>query len=209
MGFSMMIDIAGSIIIGSLLLLILFRMNDNASRNTYRFSGELVMQENLVTTVEVLEYDFRKIGYCEDPIHIPNPARAILKADSTSITYLTDINFDGTVDTVEYQLGPTSELTVTPNPNDRMLYRIVNGRKTGINLGITYFKIKYFDILSNELMPPLSVPTGIASMEIDIEVQNTSSYGSEYNQTNKKYQQAYNRAFWRQIRLASRNLDNR
>ena len=54
-------------IIGGILLLTLFRMNDNATRNTYNFSGELIVQQNLVTTVEVLEYDFRKIGYCEDP----------------------------------------------------------------------------------------------------------------------------------------------
>ncbi len=60
-------------IIGGILLLTLFRMNDNATKNTYNFSGELIVQQNLVTTVEVLEYDFRKIGYCEDPSKLPHP----------------------------------------------------------------------------------------------------------------------------------------
>lgn len=209
MGFSAILDIVGSAIIGSILLIILFRINDNAANNTYNFSGELVLQENLVTTVEVLEYDFRKIGYCENPNKIPNPSRAILKADTSSITFLTDVNFDGNVDTLEYELGSASELNETPNPNDRMLYRIVNDVKTGVNLGVTYFKIRYFDVLERELTPPLSVPTGIASMEIDIEVQNTSAYGGEYNPVAKKYEKNYRIAFWRQIKLASRNLNNR
>ena len=61
MGFSALIDIAGSVIIGGLLLLILFRMNDNASRNTFKFSGELVLQENLVTTIPYKGYQIKEI----------------------------------------------------------------------------------------------------------------------------------------------------
>lgn len=201
MGFSVLIDIAGSAIVGGILLLTLFRMNDNATQNTYNFGGELILQENMVTTVEVIEYDFRKIGYCENPFKILDPSRAILKADTSSITYLTDVDFDGKVDTVKYDLGSADELTSTPNPNDKMLYRIVNGNSTGVNLGVTYFKIRYFDVLNNELTPPLSVPTGIASMQIDVEVQNTAAYNAGEN--------PYRQAFWRQIRLASRNLNNR
>ena len=63
MGTATLIDIVGSVIIGGVLLITLIKVNDNVTRNTYGFSGELVVQENLVTSVEVLEYDFRKIGY--------------------------------------------------------------------------------------------------------------------------------------------------
>ncbi len=130
MGTSVILDIMGSMIIGGILLLTLFRMNDNATRNTYNFSGELGVQQNLVTTVEVLEYDFRKIGYCEDPFKLPHPEEdAILYADTSKIRFLTDLmtsaygstdpHGDGNLDTLEYFLGPTSELTGTPNPNDR------------------------------------------------------------------------------------------
>lgn len=201
MGFAVLIDIAGSVIVGGILLLTLFRMNDNATKNTYNFGGELIVQENLVTTVEVIEYDFRKIGYCEDPFKLMDPSRAILSADADSISYLTDVDFDGNLDVVQYKLGPASELTSTPNPNDRMLYRIVNGKKTGVNLGVTYFNIKYFDVLNKELTPPLSVPTGIASMQIDVEIQSTAAYDAGNN--------PFRLAFWRQIRLASRNLNSR
>lgn len=199
MGIASIFDLIGSVIIGGVLLITLIKINDSATRNTYGFTGELIVQENLVTTVEVLEYDFRKIGYCEDPFAIPNTKRAILYADSTDITYLTDVNFDGIPDTMRYYLGPTSELSHTPNPDDRMLYQEINGNRAGVNLGITLFKIKYFGALGEELsLPRTFPPTGIFSMQIDIRIENTSAYDEEY-----RY------AFWRQIRLASRNLENR
>ncbi len=199
MGIASLFDIVGSTIIGGVLLLTLFRMNHTATQNTYNFSGELIVQENLVTTVEVLEYDLRKIGYCENPFKIPNPARAILYGDSSRIKYLTDIDFDGNVDTVEYYLGPASELSGTPNPNDKMLDRLINGAPAAVNLGVTEFKIKYYGALGNELSPPLSiVPTGIMSLEVNVSVENTAAYNEEYRF-----------AFWRQMRLASRNLNNR
>ncbi len=84
MGAATIIRHIGSTIVGGLLLFILFNMNNNATQNTYNFSGELTLQENLVTTVEVLEYDFRKIGYCEDPSALPHPETdAILYADTS------------------------------------------------------------------------------------------------------------------------------
>jgi hypothetical protein len=221
MGTAVIIDILGSMVIGGILLLILFQMNDNATQNTYNFSGELVMQQNLVTTVEVLEYDFRKIGYCEDPTKLPNPElNAIRYADASHIKFYTDVmispyndpNGDGSIDSIEYKLGPASELSGTPNPDDKILYRIVNGVSRGVNLGITEFKIKYFtdklingnvtlaEIPSSEL--PLTYteghPTGITAMEIDIKVENTSAYNAGQN--------PYRTAFWRQIKLSSRNI---
>lgn len=199
MGFSSMLDIVGSIVIGGMFFLLLFNLNGATTANTYNFNGEVIVQENLVTTIEVLENDFRKIGYCEDPMNIPNPAKSILYADSSDITFLTDVDFNGTVDTIRYYLGAADELSGTPNPNDRMLYRVVNGVETGANLGVTEFVIRYYGAL-NELLsvPRTFAPTGIQSMQIDVKVENTAAYDNEY-----RY------AFWRQIRLASRNLNNR
>ena len=197
MGIAVILDVLGSMIVGGILLLTLFRINDNATQNTYNFSGELSLQENLVTTVEVLEYDFRKIGYCENPLALPNPEiNAILYADTSHIKFLTDLlitpygslnpSGDGTIDTLEYYLGPPSELTGTPNPNDRMLYRVVNGVPTGVNLGITGFRIRYFrdsltasgsttlaEILLNKpIIYVPGTPTGITAMQIDIKIEN-------------------------------------
>ena len=63
MGFSSLIDILGSTIVGGLLLMILLRMNDASVENNYLYSGEKIVQQNLVEVVKLIEYDFRKIGY--------------------------------------------------------------------------------------------------------------------------------------------------
>lgn len=200
MGFSTLIDIFGSTIIGGLLFLTLLRLNDSATENTYTFGGELEVQQNLVATVQLLEYDFRKIGYCQDYTKIPIPSKAIIAASDTSITFLSDVApEDGKVDTVKYYLGPLSELAVTPNPNDRMLYRVVNHNKPrGANLGVVLFKLTYFNALGDTIAFPINVPGEIYTMQIDIKVENTSAYEKKYSN-----------AFWRQIRLAARNIRNR
>lgn len=195
MGYSVLIDILGSMIIGGLFLLTLLRFNENTTQNTYAFNGEVIVQENLTATVESLEYDLRKIGYCENPSEMPLPFKAILYADSSEIKYLSDTQLNGTLDTVRYFLGPAAELSGTTNPHDRFLYRSVNGAARSVNLGVTEFKIKYFGSLGQVLTPPLSVPTGIAFMQIDLKVEDVEAYNNDYRT-----------AFYRQIRVASRNL---
>ena len=63
MGFSTLIDILGSTIIGGMLLMILLRLNDASVQNTYVYGGDLMVQQNLVEVVRLLEHDFRKIGF--------------------------------------------------------------------------------------------------------------------------------------------------
>lgn len=199
MGFSTLIDIVGSMVIGGMLMLILFRLQDTATKNSYNYGGEAIVQQNLVEIVQLLEHDFRKIGYCRDWTQIPNPSKAILSADSTSISYLTDLDDDGKVDSLRYYLGSKNELSETPNPNDRMLYRVENGgTPTGANLGVTQFNLEYYDALSNKLTFPIQNTGQIYTMKIDLKVENTSAYDNEYTS-----------AFWRQIRLVARNLRNR
>lgn len=200
MGFSSLLDILGSTIIGALLFMILLRLNDAATNNSYAFAGEAQVQMNLVSVVQLLEYDLKKIGYCKDTRKIADPTKAIIAADSTSITFMTDIApADGKVDTLRYYLGSAASLRETPNPHDKMLYRVVNGATPrGSNLGITTFKITYFNTLGNEISFPITQPSEIYTMQIDVKVENTAAYDQQYSS-----------AFWRQIRLAARNIKNR
>jgi hypothetical protein len=212
MGFSTLIDILGATIIGGLLLLILFRVNDTATQNTFVYTGELMVQQALVQTVSIIEHDFRKMGYCEVWENIPDPTNAIINADSNRISFLTDVPVkrgepgDGVIDTLHYYIGPTSELAKTDNPNDRLLYRVINSETPkSSNVGITDFKLTYFDSF-NEIIPtPISgAATGsINTIQIDLEIQTIYGYKQLYND------QLYNSVFWRQIRLAAKNLRNR
>lgn len=199
MGFNVLMDILGSSIIGGIIMLTLFRVNDSSIENTLNGSTELSAQQNLSTIVQILEEDFRRIGYCADWNKIPVPAHAIIYADSNEIKYLTDIESDGEVDTMHYYIGDPSELLVTPNPRDRFLYRVVNSEiPVGVNLGVTQFKLTFFNPLGDSIYFPVPDPREIYTMQIDITVEDVAAYNQEYST-----------AFWRQIRLAARNLRNR
>ena len=199
MGYSTILDILGSIIMGGLLLLILWRLDASATDNNFNYGAEVALQQNITTVALILEHDFRKIGYCKDYNKIPDPSKSIISADSTSIKFLTDVNDDGNVDTIYYYLGPISELASTPNPRDRLLHRIINGQThQEANLGVTKFRLNYFGALGDTLSFPINNPGSISIIEINLQVENSYAYNNQYSQ-----------AFWRQLRLAARNLQNR
>jgi len=199
MGYGTLLDVLGSIIIGGILLTIVFRLNGAATEKTYNNSGELSLQQNLSTIAQIIEHDFRKIGYCADWNKLPDPTKAILLADSSAIKYLTDVEPDGNLDSIYYYLGPTSELLATENPRDRILYRVINDEApVQSNLGVTQFYMVYYDALGDRINLPISNNGEISSIEINVTVENVAAYDTSYS-----------KAYWRQIRMVSRNLINR
>ncbi len=216
MGFATIIDILGSTMIGGTILLILFRMNDSSVENHYINTGEFIVQSNLISIVELFEHDLRKIGYCQDWKQIPDPTIAIIHANDTSITFLTDVGIvgdetgNGIVDTLKYWTGSPldNEVIRTPNPRDRLLFRQVNNKEPlSANLGLTQFNLTYFDALGNVMNSfPANPPFGIITMQIDITVENVAAYGDE--EEGDVYSKDRS-AFWRQIRLAAPSLTNR
>ncbi len=206
MGFSTIMDILGSFIIGGFLLILLWQIDDAAVKNVYNNSEELILQQNLATSARILERDFRRIGYCKSYNLIPK-TNVIVSATDTSISFLTDVNDQGNVDVLKYYIGPVSELSSTPNPRDRFLYRVVNNETpVGVNLGVTQFKLVYFDVYGDTLHTPIANLSRISSMEINIAVENVVGYGGN---SPEEEQSKYSSAFWRQIRLAAMNLQKR
>jgi hypothetical protein len=214
MGSQVIIDIIGSFILFGWLLLSTIRVGTANSENMQSYGGELLVQENLVEVTKLLEYDFRKIGFCKEPNRLPDPTKAIILADTSRIKFLTDVDLtgsgpDGVVDSIYYYLGPASELASTTNPNDRMLYRVVNAQPAkGANLGVTSFKLRYFDGQGNGLAAPVTGANlqKIQTIQISIIVENTVA--AELVET-APINQRYSSAFWQQMRLSSRNYRNR
>jgi type II secretory pathway component PulJ len=199
MGFSTLLDVISSMIIGGMLLSIVLRLSDRATEKTYNNSCELSLQQNLSTIARMIEYDFKKIGYCADWTKIPVPSRSILTADISKLKFLTDVDKNGELDSIYYYLGPTSELLNTSNPRDRILYRVVNNElPSESNVGITDFHMVYFDALGDTINYPILIPGEISSIEVNITVENVAAYDT-----------AYSSAFWRQIKLVARNLKKR
>jgi hypothetical protein len=200
MGYSVIIDIAGSILIGAMLLGIILKLNTTASWSLYSNSGELNCQTNMTNMSMILENDFRKIDFCSDYTNIQDPANAILAADSTSIKFISDINQNGKMDTISYYLGPATELNSTANPRDKILYRIVNNAaKMGSDAGLTRFYLVYFNAMGDTINTPVS--SGDLSLINDIEMN--------MNFENVTIDSSLANAYWRQSRLTVPNIKNR
>lgn len=214
MGSQTILDLISSTIVFGTLMLIALRLNGGTMENVQMFREDLLVQQNLVAVSELLEYDFRKIAYCQDYDVIESPTEAIRYADTSKIVFWTDLLTvaepygDGVLDSVTYYVGPVSELTDTPNPNDRLLYRVENNNTPiGVNMGVTTFNIQYYDALRNQLSTPVDSCQLIQYMQITIQVEHPIKWTKYYNTAT--FDTVYQSAFWRQVRLVAKNLNNR
>jgi hypothetical protein len=199
MGTSTIIDIIGSFVIAGFLLLMVNNLNGTVTATAFTTTSDLIVQQNMTTLVRIIEEDFRRIGYCKDPMKIPDPTKSIRSADQHSIEFLTDVNNDGFVDTVKYSIGTTAGLTSTPNPRDMLLYRTVNkAATTGYSLGVTKFDFLYYNAQADSMTFPITTPSAIYAIRLSILLESPFAYDTIYSY-----------AYWRQLRLAARNLKNR
>ncbi|MFZ0389782.1 MAG: hypothetical protein WAN36_04935 [Calditrichia bacterium] len=195
-----LLDVIGSNIIGGTLLIIALTLLNTSTKYFYSHSDDLIVQQNLTSITHTLEYDLKKMGF-----GLPENEQVIKQADSTHISYLGDIDRDGTADTLEFYVGPYSELSHTQNPNDRFLYRKINSSPSaGFMMGVvTEFKFDYLD--QDGILLDTSIPgnmLAIKMIRITLQVENTSVYGNDPNPQADEYRTA----FWQQTRLVSRNL---
>ncbi len=136
---SALIDIIGSMVIGAMVMMIFINLNIAKSNEQYSSNSELQLQQNAKTLADMLEYDLRKIGYN----YTGNP---FITTDSSKISFYADIDNNGIIDKVTYLTGSPSEVSYTSNPNDRILYRVVNtDTSKGPSLGITKLQFDYFN----------------------------------------------------------------
>lgn len=215
MGSQTILDLIASTMVFSSLLLMGMRLNASVSTHLNAYKGDLIVQQNLVELVKLLEYDFRKIGYCKDPSKIPDPTRAIRYADSIRIKFYTDLATtanpygDGNLDSLDYYIG--SWATGTPNPLDRYIFRVENNATpVGVDLGVTTFNLQYYDANKNLLTYPITNYGAITTMQITVQCQNLAAVGvSQYAGRFDSLSLGYQSAYWRQVRLVARNLRNR
>lgn len=200
MGFSTILDILGSMFIGGILLLSLFQVNNNTILSLGYYTSDFSLQAGLLDVVQIVENDLKRTGYTTDTLAIQNTKDAILEADTSSLRIVGDIDNNNILDTVRYFLGSLSELNDTRNPRDRFLYRQLNSTSALRLSTVTLFSLRYFDSFNDSLPTPLpSAETGrIMSIQVSIKVESADSYNDRYADV-----------YWRQIRLAARNLNNR
>lgn len=145
---SVMMDYIMSAIIFGVLAIIVARIQINISSTLYDNTFNLQVQGNAVALALQIEKDFVKMGFKVSP----NSGNQITLADSTRITFNADWRNDGSIVSVSYRTGDSTEATSTLNVHDFPLYR--NSLKQ--NWGLTQFKIAYYDSSLNKLSTPVS-----------------------------------------------------
>jgi hypothetical protein len=192
------IDVIFSIVLGGMLMINVLTVNDIAAETYSVYAGDMSVQEILVSTVQVLEGEFRNMGF-----GVPENEKTVLAADSSSITFLIDLDRNGTaVDTVRYFSGDTTELGYTDNEHDRFIYRTVNGT-SGLKVGVvTLFRLRYIS-MSGEV--PTDQLSEIHEVEITLEVQNPYAMHAQSSSGVGSSNSLHSSSYWQQTRLASQN----
>jgi hypothetical protein len=208
MGSASILDIIASFIIAGAVMLSIHKTNGFVRQTNFTTGSDLVTQQNLVSVVGMIEKDFRRIGYCANPMNLPDPTQAITSVSAHSFKFLTDVdNFghgDGTVDTVEYSISDTLVLSKTPNRRDRLLFRKVFSQNASsrssiaMSIGLTKFDFAYLNLYDSALTLPITNFGAIRSIQLSVELENPFPYD-----TVNTY------AYWRQVRLSAKNLNNR
>jgi len=167
---NILLDIMGSTIIGGLIALMLINFNLFQSNTRFASNSELQLQQNAKTLAEIINHDLRKIGYDYD-------STSIVQADSERVSFLSDIDRNGSTDVVSYFLGDTSEVTETTNPKDRILYRVVNSDTIkGPSLGLTKTKFSYLD----EFYTETTTLSDIEYVRAELWIESIEPVGEEY-----------------------------
>jgi len=146
---STLLDIISSVFIGGVLLLLVIKMNLFVSNASFASDNELKMQLNAKTFAEILNNDFRKIGYKHNGV-------SILTAENERFKFVGDLQRPGepgygSIDTVEYSIRDSSYSLGTTNQNDIILVRVLNSTDsiTGASLGLVKLNFTYLDSLSS------------------------------------------------------------
>ncbi len=216
MGFSSIIDILGSTIIGGMLILILLTLNSSATKNQYFFSGEVRTQTAMLSTTEIMEYDLYRIGYLQDFIakanqnSNPTSNPLILDASSNSLSFNTDlpksasdIEGDGIQDRITYYTG---SVPVGTYPNDSLIYlyrRINNDVPQLMPVGLVFIEFKYYDADGAIITSPNMNLTRINTIEISLKFEDPYPYDyaeSKVSGTNRSNVVAT--SYWRHIKVA-------
>ncbi len=164
-------DILGSVIIAGMLLLLVLKLNLFMSESSYTSDTELRLQQNTKTLAEIMNSDFRKIGYQVD-------STAILIAQKERFKFVGDLEApgdpgSGVIDTVEYFLEDSTNSLGTTNPDDIILVRVLNNKDTidGPSLGLTKLQFSYLDSVS----APTAVLSKIKYIKTEMWVQPTEA----------------------------------
>lgn len=197
------LDVISSMLFGGTLFMIILTSNEIATETQATYNGDMFVQELLTNTAQLVEGEFRNMGF-----NVPQVLPSITRADSTAISFLTDLDRDGTIDTVKYTLGNITELPETPNELDCLLKRQVNNDPVMSVGAVTVFHLSY--LTKEGVRIPSPVPHDrlgeVRMVEVTMEVQNPYAPARTASMVKSGERTAlYSSSLWQQTRLSSQN----
>lgn len=167
-----LVDHIGATIIGGMVILVLLGITLNLQQTNREIVMENMAQTTIADVAAVIENDLVKIGY-----HVPRTTSRILEWSPSAISFLSDIDNNGSIDTIRYYLGDATELLQTQNPDDKPLYRLINGQTLkGSSFGCTDFQLAYYDSTGQAAVTADQVRT----IGLRISVQSKAASGETY-----------------------------
>ena len=121
-----------------------FALNMQISDSSREIFQSTNNQRSAITATQVIEYDLYKTGYGVS-------GEKVIQADSNVVKFKTDLDNNGTIDTIYYFIGNTSAMASTSNPNDKQLFRKINNQPANLVSVITRFNLVYYDSIGNQL----------------------------------------------------------
>jgi len=171
-----MYDVVCSVVIGGIVFLMLVGFNGNIAESAAAQTIKVIAQTNLTAARGILENEFNKMGY-----QIGSQDSAIVYADSNEIAFIGDFRNVGNIDTLDYLLNTTAP-SGQANTTTRILYRTSTQMGSApttesINLGITQFRISYFDMAGNPItVYPIAQTSLVKSVKVAINLESTVPY---------------------------------
>lgn len=192
---NILLDIIGSAVVGGLVMLMIVGFRTNLSSTAEAQCFNQSVQENLRAGTDILESDFRKMGYRITDRNIIRDSR------DTTMLFRGDFNNDQQIDSVRYYLGGTLSSS-TRNPRIRPLYRVLmlSGQtpKTA-RFDVTDFRLNYYDRNGN-LNPALQ---DIRSIRVRLAMEGDFPVDSVW--TGASWQRTYSGVSWERV-LRPKNL---
>ncbi|RMG64716.1 MAG: hypothetical protein D6715_09300 [Calditrichaeota bacterium] len=224
------LDLLGAQFIGGMILLLALVLTDQGVRQFLNMNSDAIVQQNLTQVSDIMEKDFRKMGYAIDEA---KRGDIVQVADSSKIRFLAQLNLDfdyyqslhGNLhkddipDTIEYRVEPFHAYTLgdTTIQLYKLTRRVVVSQEGTEEMSVGNIAnpavFRYFDQDRN----PTAVLQAIRIVEITLtayepEIMLSPEMVMEsVNQGDKTFKRnelmrLLRPAYWRQTKLVSKNL---
>lgn len=162
-------SLISSFVIGTIILLSLVKVNLSLVKNSMDSMNDQLAKVNINNVSTVVSHDFRKMGYGIS-------GSSLLEASPMKITFKGDLEDDGVVDQITWEMDKSQAVNETPNPDDYVLLRTVNGNSIPIKMGIVKFDLSYYD----DQNQPTNILDDVRRVEVKLVCESTEPVDGKY-----------------------------